>query len=174
MLQSVELSAKENEQVSAVVLPPSQDATPLVAQTQTQVTVEEPAQKCNEFESASSFKIFRVHLIALLKKRVIYGKRDRRMFLCQLVIPVCLMVLGLSLLLVLPNYNQPDLTLSSSYFNPALAQSSRNFVPFLISRDSKQSSSVSVNSMRQAEMAQKIQSKFDGGSVEGVAVPLYK
>ncbi len=46
-------------------------------------------------ETDDNVSVFFKHFKALFWKRFIYGKRDKRMFLCQLVMPVLLVVLGL-------------------------------------------------------------------------------
>ncbi len=74
------------------------------------------------------------HFNALFIKRVIYGKRDRRMVICQLILPVILVIIGLAILLASPDYTQPSLVLSPNKYNPDYISSSRNFVP--IYRDS--------------------------------------
>lgn len=73
--------------------------------------------------------LFFTHFTALLAKRAIYAKRDRRMLFCQLVLPVVLVIVGLAILLIRPDLNQPDYILSGNDFNPKLSSSSRNFVP---------------------------------------------
>lgn len=80
--------------------------------------------------SDSVFETFWKHFWALLQKRFIYGKRDRRMLLCQVILPVTLVVLGLGLLQLRPDFNQPELVLSPSNFNPDLNAADRNYVPF--------------------------------------------
>jgi ATP-binding cassette subfamily A (ABC1) protein 3 len=105
------------------------------------------------------------HFVALTIKRAIYGKRDIRMIICQLVLPIILVVIGLSVLLLQPNYNQPDLVLSSAKFNPTFSTAQRNFVPFQID-DSTQS----------CPTCQAMQSRFNGNpenGVYGVAVPIH-
>eukprot|EP00599_Poterioochromonas_sp_BG-1_P016760 CAMPEP_0173165656 /NCGR_PEP_ID=MMETSP1105-20130129/21518_1 /TAXON_ID=2985 /ORGANISM="Ochromonas sp., Strain BG-1" /LENGTH=1579 /DNA_ID=CAMNT_0014086689 /DNA_START=11 /DNA_END=4746 /DNA_ORIENTATION=+ len=74
---------------------------------------------------------FLQHFKALFIKRAIYAKRDTRMICCQLVLPVIIVIVGLSLLLLQPNYNQPDLVLNPSKFNQDFSYSQRNYVPFL-------------------------------------------
>jgi ATP-binding cassette subfamily A (ABC1) protein 3 len=81
-------------------------------------------------EIDTPFVLFRKHFIALLKKRVIYGKRDKNMFVCQILLPIILCIFGLSILLLLPDLTQPDLVLNSYYFNPTYDNNDKNFVPF--------------------------------------------
>ena len=108
---------------------------------------------------------FAKHFYALLMKRVIYGRRDKRMFVCQLVLPVLLVILGVALLQVLPSLDQPDLILSPSanQYNPTLPQDYQNFVPFLVSNDTGSSES--------SPFIETVLGSFDGAKVAGVAVP---
>ena len=52
-----------------------------------------------------------------------------------LPLPVALIVLGLALLAIVPDYKQPDLVLSPAIQNHKLPLHARNFVPFSISND---------------------------------------
>ncbi|RYH30057.1 ATP-binding cassette domain-containing protein [archaeon] len=79
--------------------------------------------------AASDENLFGTHFWTLMKKRAIYGKRDRKMLFCQLVLPVFLVIIGLSLLLLKPDLNQPDYVLSPKQFNPTMNKLNRNFVP---------------------------------------------
>lgn len=81
-------------------------------------------------ETDTGFVTFIKHFKALFTKRFIYGKRDKRMVMCQLVLPVLLVTLGLGLLLLEPGQNQPNLKLSPSDFNSGFSTSKKNFVPF--------------------------------------------
>ena len=74
--------------------------------------------------------VFVKHFNALLMKRIIYGKRDKQMFCCQMVLPVLLVTFGLGILLLIPNLTQPDLILSPSKLNPGYATTENNYVPF--------------------------------------------
>jgi ATP-binding cassette subfamily A (ABC1) protein 3 len=76
--------------------------------------------------------LFWKHFQALLIKRAIYAKRDKRMLLCQLVIPVVLVIIGLSLLMIQPDFSQPDLVLSPAKWNEDFSYSQQNYVPFFI------------------------------------------
>ena len=108
--------------------------------------------------------LFGVHFSALLTKRAIYAKRDRRMIFCQLVLPVLLVILGVTILLIKPNLNQPNLTLSGGKYNPDLSAEFRNFVPFSVD------GSTDVDSFPMQMMA-----RFNGNADEGVygtAVPV--
>lgn len=118
---------------------------------------------CCEFESDS---IFVKHMIALFQKRIVYAKRDTRMICCQLILPVLLVILGVSLLLVKPDLNQPDIILSPSSYNSGKAPEYKNFVPFLSFPDENGDKSI----------GQMMQEQFNGGDdgngVYGVAVPI--
>ena len=84
------------------------------------------------------------------------------MIICQLVLPVILIVVGLSLLLMKPNLNQPDYVLSPSDLNTEFATLKRNFVPFLIAGEN-------------CDTCEQMQTRFNGNQnngVYGVAVPI--
>lgn len=85
------------------------------------------------------------------------------MFICQLVLPVLLVVVGLSLLLALPNFTQPDYVLSSQQFNPTLNSIDRNYVPFYV-----EPSSSGIGD----EVAQAFNGGSNGQGVQGVAVEI--
>lgn len=115
-------------------------------------------------EDDTPWVVFGKHFRALLTKRAIYGKRDKQMFCCQLLLPVMLVVFGLGILLLIPNLTQPDLILSPLHFNPDYDAPEQNFVPF---------------STLESEFAQEIFDRFNGqpdataspeGGVWGVAV----
>lgn len=57
-------------------------------------------------------KVFLIHTKALLKKRMIYGMRDKKSFCFQLVIPTLLVLLGMVLLTIRENDEQGDLQVS--------------------------------------------------------------
>ena len=78
-------------------------------------------------------KVFWNHLKALLNKRMIYGLRDKRVFICQLLLPFLLVLLGLVLLLLAPSTDQPALSLTEKgpkQLNKDYTVNERNFVPF--------------------------------------------
>lgn len=107
--------------------------------------------------------LFCTHFSALLVKRAIYARRDRRMIFCQLVLPVLLVILGVSILLIKPNLNQPNLVLSAGKFNGDFDASYRNFVPF------------SIDGAEEDSFAHKMMSRFNGdenNGTYGVAVPV--
>jgi ATP-binding cassette subfamily A (ABC1) protein 3 len=107
--------------------------------------------------------LFCTHFSALLTKRAIYAKRDRRMIFCQLVLPVLLVLLGVAILLVKPNLNQPNMVLSAGKFNPDLGSAYRNFVPF------------SIDGAAADSIPAQMQARFNGDQDEGVygmAVPI--
>ena len=129
-----------------------------------QVDIEQPVDKVlREGDDDSSFVTFVKHFKALFEKRLIYGKRDKRMMLCQCILPFIVVVLGLSLLLIRPNLSQPDLILSPVKLNANLDFSLRNFVPFYVEGDSP------------STVGLQMQKQFTGeesSGVYGVAVPL--
>jgi hypothetical protein len=111
--------------------------------------------------------VFYSHFKTLLWKRMIYGSRDIKMLMCQIIIPVLLVILGLSILLIQPSLSQPDLVLSSANYNPALPLADRNFVPMLVTPTSQGGSDSSI-------LANQIMSKFTASNpaIGGVAVPV--
>lgn len=118
-----------------------------------------------EWQEDSGFSAFYHHFRALLIKRAIIGKRDQRMVLCQLVLPVVLVVLGLGLLMIRPSLDQPDYILSSQQFNPDLNSGYRNYVPILVANNN-----AGVNPIPD-EIVEKFSGSTNGG-VAGVAVPV--
>ena len=99
------------------------------------------------------------------------------MVFCQLVLPVFLVVVGLCLLLILPNFNQPELLLSPSHYNPDLSSYYRNFVPFYVAPSVSQFSDriVGAAAEQQLNVAEQMMERFNGNSedgVYGVAVPV--
>mmetsp|Transcript_62430 Transcript_62430/g.122842 ORF Transcript_62430/g.122842 Transcript_62430/m.122842 type:complete len:2323 (-) Transcript_62430:80-7048(-) len=107
--------------------------------------------------------LFCAHFSALLAKRAIYAKRDRRMIFCQLILPVFLVLLGVTILLIKPGLNQPSLVLSAKHYNPDLHTAYRNFVPF------------SIDGSDEDSFPAKIQERFNGNPDDGVygtAVPI--
>mmetsp|Transcript_26423 Transcript_26423/g.39214 ORF Transcript_26423/g.39214 Transcript_26423/m.39214 type:complete len:1955 (+) Transcript_26423:136-6000(+) len=119
-------------------------------------------------ETDTDSAVFFKHFRALFLKRVIYGKRDRRMFICQVVLPVLLVVLGLGLLQLQPGFNQPGLTLTPGKYNPLKNKVDRNYVVF---------------NTEDGTLGDQIMSRFngdfdgendgtDGGGVWGLAVPI--
>ena len=111
-------------------------------------------------ETDADSVVFFKHFRALFMKRFIYGKRDRRMFLCQIVLPVLMVVLGLGLLQLEPDFNQPSLKLTPNKYNPTLDKIYRNYVPF-----NTESGSIGESIM------QRFNGNTDSG-VYGVAVPI--
>ena len=107
--------------------------------------------------------LFGTHFAALLTKRAIYAKRDRRMIFCQLVLPVLLVILGVTILLIKPDLNQPNLTLSGGKYNPNLSSKDRNYVP------------ISTVKSAAGSYADLMMHRFNGDpddGVYGVAVPV--
>jgi hypothetical protein len=66
----------------------------------------------------SEVLVFIKHFKALLKKRAIYGMRDRRVFICQLVLPTIVVLVGLGILQITPSYDQPGIRLVASGTSP--------------------------------------------------------
>jgi ATP-binding cassette subfamily A (ABC1) protein 3 len=124
-----------------------------------------PSENDPQWVEDSGWSAFRWHCRALFIKRAIIGKRDQRMVLCQLILPVMLVVLGLGLLMIRPDLNQPDYILSSSQYNPDMDDAYRNYVPFLVVQNEGGNSTV----------AGEIMDRFNGdkdGGVAGTAVPI--
>lgn len=128
--------------------------------------VKEVSKGADKYEGVGSLEtdddsvVFFKHFRALFMKRFIYGKRDRRMFVCQIVLPVMLVILGLGLLQLQPDFNQPTLKLNPSKYNPTMKKIHQNYVPF-----NTESGSVGELIMQQ----------FNGdgdNGVWGVAVPI--
>lgn len=121
-------------------------------------------EKEDEFsERESPSHLFGIHFSALFTKRAIYAQRDRRMIFCQLVLPVLLVIIGVSLLLLKPNLNQPDLLLSGGSLNSGLDTKYRNFVPF------------SIDGSDSDSFAAQIRDRFNNNPSDGVyaqAVPI--
>jgi ATP-binding cassette subfamily A (ABC1) protein 3 len=113
----------------------------------------------------SGWSAFYYHFRALFIKRAIIGKRDQRMVVCQLILPVMLVVLGLGLLMIRPNLTQPDYILSSDQYNPEMNVEYRNYVPFMVVPNEG-----SVGNVGPA-MVTKFNGNDDQG-VAGVAVPV--
>lgn len=88
-------------------------------------------QKAHAKKQMSCIGMFTRHVSALVIKRAIYAKRDRRLIVCQLLLPVLLVIVGLGLLLIAPHGEQPDLILNGAKYNPSYAESTRNYVPIL-------------------------------------------
>jgi len=85
----------------------------------------------------SEKRVFLIHTKALLKKRFIYGMRDKKSFCFQLVIPTMLVFLGMILLTVRSHADQPSIQLlyTGSEFNPSLSEDNRNPLPVLMDGD---------------------------------------
>lgn len=60
------------------------------------------------------------HSKALLIKRAIYARRDKRTIIFQLFIPALFLMFGLLFLKLKPHPDQCSITLTTSYFNPIL------------------------------------------------------
>eukprot|EP00897_Mesotaenium_endlicherianum_P001210 jgi/Mesen1/1116/ME000123S00292 len=67
----------------------------------------------------SKKRVFWGHLTALLRKRALVGRRDKRALVFQLLVPVLFLLLGLLILVLKPHPDQPAVHLTTSRFNPA-------------------------------------------------------
>ena len=143
--------------VAMPIIPPGADS-------ETQPAAPAPCQgplPQGEGQEGGMLKTFVYHFAALFQKRFIYGKRDKRMILCQVILPFIVVVLGLSLLLLRPDLNQQDYILSPLQFNVQMEESLRNFVPFFAEDD--------------VLIGTQMQSRFSGMQdvgVDGMAVPI--
>jgi len=117
-------------------------STPEAATTTTRVTTTSPASSTDDslsllghedIESHQSSPLLWAHLKALLHKRWIYARRDKKSQCFQLVVPALLVLLGLALLKLLGNpLVQPDLLLTPTMMNPHYPENERAFVPVLL------------------------------------------
>lgn len=73
------------------------------------------------------------HSKALLIKRAISARRDRRTIFFQLLIPAVFLLFGLIFLKLKPHPDQYSLTLTTSYFNPLLRGGGGGPIPFNLS-----------------------------------------
>lgn len=82
----------------------------------------------------SERKVFWTHTKALLRKRAIYGMRDKKSFCFQLVIPTVLVLLGMVLLTISGGIDQPSINLltSGGEFNKDFAEVLRNPMPVYV------------------------------------------
>ncbi|GMI20925.1 hypothetical protein TeGR_g12 [Tetraparma gracilis] len=92
----------------------------------------------------SEKRVFLTHTRALLKKRLIYGMRDKKSFCFQLVIPTILVLLGMILLTVRSNADQPSIVLAdaAAQFNPKMSEGLRNPVLVYVENDNAVAASV--------------------------------
>jgi ATP-binding cassette subfamily A (ABC1) protein 3 len=44
--------------------------------------------------------LFYTHMLALIKKRILYFKRDTRGLLCEVFLPILIVIIGLAILLI--------------------------------------------------------------------------
>jgi hypothetical protein len=135
---------------------------------QNEINKEDPINKLKQDQDMTDFDentalMFVQHFQALLIKRFIYGRRDQRMFICQLLLPVLIVILGLSLLLIQPSLTQPNYVLSSQQFNPTYHSQYRNFVPFYVAPSTTSSTS---------GIGEQIMNSFNNEEVQGMAVPI--
>ena len=123
---------------------------------------EETIQLISDPHKDTDRSLFLTHFYALVTKRALYARRDKKFLICQVILPLVVVIIGLSLLLLKPDFNQPDLVLSPSHYNTDFDNEQQNFVPF---GSEASDYGISVAMMRQ----------FRGSSVDGVegsAVPL--
>lgn len=169
-MQSLE---KDSSPIKTVATSPVVDdaSSPLVSKPTTSVGLTYP--------SPSFFQ----HFQTTITKRAIYAKRDTRMIICQFFLPVIVVVIGLGLLLLQPDFNQPDLVLTPDPYNAAFDVLQRNFVPFSVPSDSSSSlSQANVQYMSRYDttanhcpVCDQIRSRFNGDNtngVYGVAIPV--
>lgn len=93
-------------------------------------TINKKVKKSSSRSFCFWWKLERQQLAALLFKRFHYGRRDRKLLLCQLLLPIGLVALGLALLLLRPGASQPSLLLSPQKLNDHMAAVDGNTVPF--------------------------------------------
>ena len=74
---------------------------------------------------AESDNVFWIHFSAMFLKRFNYAKRDRKAICCNTLLPVILLVLGLTLLKIFPMKEEPALLLSIEQYSQQ-----ETFVPF--------------------------------------------
>lgn len=84
---------------------------------------------CEMITSSTFWK----HSKALLIKRAISARRDRRTIVFQLLIPAVFLLFGLLFLKLKPHPDQHSITLSTSYFNPLLTGGGGGPIPFNLS-----------------------------------------
>lgn len=119
-------------------------------------------------EETSNAAFFVKHFRALFLKRFIYGKRDVKMLFCQVILPVLLVVLGLGLLQLRPDFDQPELVLSPTKLNSDLSPGHRNYVLF----DSQGGNLGEELMKRFNNDYDSGNDEDDGGGVYGLAVPI--
>ncbi len=90
----------------------------------------DPEEQCKEIEASQRVTIserakFWIQFRALFKKRLQYARRDRKSLCCNTLVPILLLVLGLTLLKAFPAKDAPALELTIGQFEQAV-----NFVPF--------------------------------------------
>ena len=102
-------------------------------------------------------KVFFVHTKALLKKRMIYGMRDKKSFCFQLVIPTILVLLGLVLLTVRDKSDLPsiDLLYAGSNFNEKFSPIERNPMPVYVDGDNHDLDELVLNLGRDKEVSER-------------------
>jgi ATP-binding cassette subfamily A (ABC1) protein 3 len=108
--------------------------------------------------------IFFKHFKAQLNKRIIYGGRDKNLLICQLILPVLIVILGLSLLLLKPSLQQPNLLLDASKYNTDLNKKYSNFVPFHIDY----SMGSSIDNDVSNSLLNDMMTRFNGDATDGI------
>jgi len=95
----------------------------------------------------SERKVFMTHTKALLRKRAIYGMRDKKSFCFQLVIPTILVLFGMILLTVRGGIDQPSIELLSSggEFNKDFDAKYRNPLPVYVENGNTYGESILAN-----------------------------
>jgi ATP-binding cassette subfamily A (ABC1) protein 3 len=112
----VRVAAEADELSSPTSATPQHDSIEKKSATATDSSVSTEALSSNPQHS-----YFTRHFFALLKKRWNITKRDKKAALCQLVIPIILLSLGLGLLRIPPNFDFPNLQLSIDGYNQPLS-----------------------------------------------------
>jgi hypothetical protein len=68
-------------------------------------------------DADTSHTSFSRHFYALLIKRWNITKRDKKAFCCQFLVPIILLIFGLGLLRIPPNFDFPNLRLTTTVYN---------------------------------------------------------
>ena len=139
------------------------------AQAQAELDVKSQAMNRDVLSDSNQFAVFMQHFHALLIKRVIYGKRDRRMFCCQLVLPIIVVILGFCILLLQPSLQQPDYVLSSQQYNTD--KDVQNYVPVFVAPSTDPVAS--AGRLVAADIVNAFNGGVDGTGIEGQAVSIF-
>lgn len=114
--------------------------------------------------------MFYKHFKAQLYKRIIYGGRDKNLLICQLILPVLIVILGLSLLLLKPSLEEPNLLLDSSKYNTDLNKKYSNFVPFNIDYSMGNDDNISNSLLN--DMMDRFNGDINDG-IDGISVGIF-